>query len=72
MAINAVFPTPSSPVQPSAGSALPEAGKLSQETGEKTQVQNAVAPTDDSEGNFDSGLSSGNKDGRGQFVDVKI
>lgn len=72
MAINAVFPTLSSPVQPNAGNVLPEQSKLSQETGEKTQIQNAVAPADDADGDFDNGLSAGNKGGRGQLVDVKV
>jgi hypothetical protein len=72
MAINAVFPTLSSPVQPNAGNVLSEQSKLAPEPGEKTQTQNAVAPAENAEGDFDNGLSAGNKDGRGQLVDVKI
>jgi hypothetical protein len=72
MAINGVFPTLSSPVQPNAGNVLSEQSKLTPEPGEKTQTQNAVAPTEKGGGEFDNGLSAGNKDGRGQFVDVKV
>jgi len=72
MAINAVLPTASSAIQPKSAGFPAEQSKLSEGLGEKTQIQNSVSPTDEAEGNFDNGNSAGNKEGRGQLVDLKI
>jgi hypothetical protein len=72
MAIDATFPTLSSSVQPKAAGFPVQQPKVNEDLGEKTQTQNAVAPTGDSEGASENGSSVGNKEGRGQLVDLKI
>lgn len=72
MAVNAVFPTLSSTIQPNPTGVQADQAKNAAQTGEKTQTQNAVDPAGDAEGNFDNGLTAGNKEGRGQLVDVKV
>lgn len=72
MAIDAVFPTLSSAVQPGSAGLQTDQAKPSDGTGEKTQTQNAVNPTASAEDASDNGLSAGNKENRGQFVDLKV
>lgn len=72
MAIDATFPTLSSSVQPKTTGFPAQQPKVSEESGATTQTQNAVTPAGESEGAFDNSLSGGNKDGRGQLVDLKV
>jgi len=72
MAIDAVYPTLSTPVQPNTVSVQPEQPKLADSTGVKTQTENAVAPAEESEGASENELNQGNKEGRGQLVDIKV
>lgn len=72
MAIDATLPSLSSPIQPAlAGLQAPQA-KPAEAQGQGTQTQQAVAPTEEGDAAFDNSLSAGNKEGRGQLVDVKI
>jgi len=70
MAIDAVLPTLSSPVQ--SNSVSTDQPKLAESAGVKTQTENAVGPAEESEGAAENELSQGNKEGRGQLVDVKV
>jgi hypothetical protein len=72
MAIDAVFPTLSTPVQQNSISVSTDQPKLAESAGVKTQTENAVAPDEGSEGASGNELSQGNKDGRGQLVDIKV
>jgi len=72
MAIDAVLPTLSTAIQPKSVGFAGDQPKLSAGTNEKTQTENAVAPAGESEGASENGLSSENKEGRGQLVDIKV
>ncbi len=72
MAIDAVSPTLSTPVQPNSVAVSGDQAKLADSAGVKTQTANAVASTETSEGAADNELSEGNKEGRGQLVDIKV
>jgi hypothetical protein len=72
MAIDAVSPTLSTPVQPNSIAVSGDQPKLADSAAVKTQTENAVAPTEASEGAPDNELNEGNKEGRGQLVDVKV
>ena len=73
MAIDATLPTLSSPVQPaSTGLQAPQIKPGDESQGETTQTQQAVGPTEESESAFDNSLSAGNKEGRGQLVDLTV
>jgi hypothetical protein len=72
MAIDAVFPTLSTPVQPNSLNVSPEQARLSESSGQPTQIERAVTQAAESEGASEDSLSSGNKEGRGQLVDIKV
>jgi hypothetical protein len=72
MAIDATLPTLSSPIQPAAGGAQPAQSKPLEVQGETAQTQQAVAPAEESDSTNDSGLNTGNKEGRGQLVDLTV
>jgi len=72
MAIDAVLPTLWTPVQPNSVAVSGDQPKLADTAGVKAQTENAVAPTEASEGAADNELNEGNKEGRGQLVDIKV
>ena len=72
MAIDATLPSLSSPIKPAlAGQQAPQT-KPAEAQGQATQTQQAVAPTEESGTASNNNLSAGNKEGRGQLVDLKI
>ena len=72
MALDAVFPTPSQPIQPHSAGVSADQPKLAGSGGVKTQTETAVTPTEESESVPDNELSEGNKEGRGRLVDIKV
>jgi len=72
MAIDAALPTLSSSVQPKPAGSQALQPKSAEEQGEAAQTQNAIEPTEKGDSAFDNGLSGGNKEGRGQLVDLKV
>jgi hypothetical protein len=72
MAIDATLPTLSSPVQPAAGGAQTAQSRPLEAQGETAQTQQAVAPAEESGSASDSDPNTGNREGRGQLVDVTV
>lgn len=73
MAIDATLPTLSSPVQPaSTGLQAPQAKPGEESQGETAQTQQAVESAEEGDSAFDNSLSAGNKEGRGQIVDLTV
>jgi len=72
MAIDAVFPALSTPVQPNSVTVQSDQPKLAESASVKPQTETAIGPGEETEGAADNELSEGNKQGRGQLVDIKI
>lgn len=72
MAIDATLPTLSSPVQPASGGLQATQSRPVETQGEAAQTQQAVAPAEEGGSAGDSGLNTGNREGRGQLVDLSV
>ena len=72
MAFDAVFPTLSTPVQPNSLNVSPEQARLSERAAQPTQIEGAVTQAEESDGASENGLPSGNTEGRGRLIDIKV